>query len=81
MPIGVQAPHVNVCLFARGLLRHLYTRIYFAGDVGLESDPLVTLVPPDRRQTLLATPAAGQGATWEFVIRLQGDDETVFFDI
>lgn len=79
--VGAQAPHVNVCVFARGLLRHLYTRIYFAGDVGLESDPLMTLVPADRRQTLLATPAAGQSGTWQFTIRLQGEDETVFFDL
>ncbi len=81
VPVGVQAPHVNVCVFARGLLRHLYTRIYFAGDVGLESDPLMALVPPDRRHTLLATPAHGQPDAWEFTIRLQGPDETVFFDL
>jgi protocatechuate 3,4-dioxygenase alpha subunit len=79
--VGGQAPHVNVCVFARGLLRYLYTRIYFAGDVGLDSDPLMTLVPPDRRHTLLAAPASGQGDAWEFTIRLQGEDETVFFDI
>jgi protocatechuate 3,4-dioxygenase, alpha subunit len=81
VPIGVQAPHVNVCVFARGLLRHLYTRIYFAGDVGLESDPLMALVPEDRRQTLLATPASGQRDAWEFTIRLQGEQETVFYDV
>jgi protocatechuate 3,4-dioxygenase, alpha subunit len=81
VPVGVQAPHVNVCIFARGLLRHLYTRIYFAGDVGLESDPLMALVPEDRRQTLLATPAGGLRDAWEFTIRLQGEQETVFFDL
>src|SRR5215211_6861130 len=48
------APHVFVCLFARGLLRHLHTRIYFAGDPGLDRDPVLALVPHDRRQTLLA---------------------------
>jgi len=79
--MGVQAAHVNVCVFARGLLRHLYTRIYFAGDVGLESDPVMAHVPAERRHTLLATRAAEGNATWEFVVRLQGQDETVFFDI
>ena len=68
-----------MCVFARGLLRHLYTRIYFDGDPALDQDPLLSVVPEDRRRTLLARrPADG---TWEFVIRLQGDDETVFFDI
>ena len=79
--LGVQAPHVNVCLFARGLLRHVCTRIYFAGDVGIDSDPLMTVVPAERRQTLLAAPAAGERGTWEFIVRLQGEDETVFFDV
>lgn len=76
---GTQAPHINVCVFSRGLLRHLYTRIYFAGDSGLDLDPLLSLVPAERKNTLLAT-QAGDG-TWEFVIRLQGEKETVFFDI
>jgi protocatechuate 3,4-dioxygenase alpha subunit len=74
-----QAPHVSICLFARGLLRHVYTRLYFAGDEGLESDPMLQLVPPDRRPTLVAELAAS--TTWQLVIRLQGPGETVFFDI
>jgi protocatechuate 3,4-dioxygenase, alpha subunit len=81
---GPQAPHVNVCVFARGLLRHLYTRIYFPDAGDLERDPLLALVPGPRRETLLARPAAGPGADsaeWEFVIRLQGAGETVFFDL
>jgi protocatechuate 3,4-dioxygenase alpha subunit len=76
---ATEAPHINVCLFARGLLRHLYTRIYFEGDAGLDHDPLLSAVPADRRPTLLARLTAGQ--TWEFVVRLQGAAETVFFDI
>ncbi|NUR54794.1 MAG: protocatechuate 3,4-dioxygenase subunit alpha [Acidobacteria bacterium] len=80
----VQAPHVNVCLFARGLLRHLYTRVYFPDDPHLDADPILALVPPDRKHTLIAAPV-GEGAsvprTFERVIRLQGDDETVFFDL
>ena len=74
-----EAPHLSVCVFARGLLRHLYTRIYFEGDEGLERDPLLSAVPETRRPTLLARLSADR--TWEFVIRLQGADETVFFDI
>lgn len=76
-----QAAHINVCLFARGLLRHLYTRVYFAADPDLETDPLLSLVPVDRRPTLLATPASGAAGTWEWEIRLQGEYETVFFDL
>jgi protocatechuate 3,4-dioxygenase alpha subunit len=72
------AAHINVCLFMRGLLRHLFTRVYFAGDPALETDPVLALVPADRRETLVAQPAA-DGA-WTFVIHLQGDHETVFFD-
>ena len=64
----------------RGLLRHLYTRIYFAGDPALERDPLLGIVPETRRRTLLAHPGA-DGTTWEFTVRLQGDGETVFFDL
>ena len=78
-PGAAEAPHINVCLFARGLLRHLYTRIYFEGDAGLEHDPLLSAVPEARRPTLLARLSADR--TWEFVVRLQGADETVFFDI
>lgn len=76
-----QAAHINVCLFARGLLRHLYTRIYFAGDPGLDADPILAAVPVDRRATLAARPEPDDAGTWSFVIRLQGDRETVFFDL
>ena len=54
-----QARHINVCLFARGLLHELYTRIYFAGDPGLAGDPLLGCVPEDRRRTLIASPDGG----------------------
>jgi protocatechuate 3,4-dioxygenase, alpha subunit len=77
----VQAPHVNVCFLSRGLLRQIYTRIYFDGDAGLSTDPILGLVPSDRHRTLLAHPAADEPGTWEFVIRLQGGGETVFFDL
>ena len=74
------AAHVTVCLFMRGLLRHLYTRVYFEDDLALDRDPILLLVPAERRSTLLAH-RAGDGATWDFVVRLQGPDETVFFDL
>ncbi len=78
---SAQAPHVNVCLLSRGLLRQVYTRIYFSGDDLLPGDPMLAIVPEDRRHTLLARPVPGDPAAWSFVIRLQGDDETVFFDL
>ena len=64
----------------RGLLRHLYTRLYFGDDPALDRDPILSLVPAERRSTLLARRAA-DGATWDFVVRLQGPGETVFFDL
>ena len=76
-----QAAHINVCLFARGLLRQLYTRVYFAGDPDLDADPILALVPADRRATLLATPAEGTSGSWAWHIHLQGATETVFFDL
>lgn len=77
---ATHAPHINVCVFARGLLRQLQTRIYFAGDAGLGSDPVLALVPEDRRPTLIAHPDPADAGVWNFDIRLQGSDETVFFD-
>src|SRR6185295_2886822 len=56
---GWQAPHINLCVFARGLLRHVHSRLYFAGDPALEHDAVMALVPEDRRATLIATPDAG----------------------
>ena len=72
--------HINVCLFARGLLRQLHTRIYFPGAPGLDADPVLALVPRERRQTLFAIPDGSQPERWRFHVRLQGRDETVFFD-
>ncbi len=76
-----QAPHINVSIFARGLLGHLVTRVYFAGDPALEEDPALALIPANRRQTLIAQPDAMQPGQWNLDIRLQGESETVFFDI
>ncbi|GAC1620737.1 MAG: protocatechuate 3,4-dioxygenase subunit alpha [Bradyrhizobium sp.] len=77
-----QAPHVLVAVFARGMLLHNYTRIYFDGEAGNPADPVLALVPAGRRPTLIASREPGNGgAVYRFDIRLQGDDETVFFDI
>jgi protocatechuate 3,4-dioxygenase alpha subunit len=76
-----QAPHINVIVFARGLLRHLHTRLYFTGEAANEQDPVLALVPENRRSTLLAQPVPGQPDTWRMEIRLQGEQETVFFDL
>ena len=77
-----QAPHILVVVFGRGMLMHLYTRIYFGGEAANAADPVLALVPADRRATLIATRQPGSGnAVYRFDIRLQGDGETVFFDI
>jgi protocatechuate 3,4-dioxygenase, alpha subunit len=75
----LQAPHVQVAIFARGLLAHLTTRLYFAGEPMNETDPLLALVPAERRATLLAREATP--GEWCLDIRLQGENETVFLDI
>lgn len=76
---GMQAPHLNVSIFARGLLNRLATRVYFEGDPALPEDPVLKLVEPARRATLIAK-RDGDG-TWRLPIRLGGPDETVFFDV
>lgn len=78
---SLQAPHINVIFFARGLLKHLYTRVYFAGDPANADDAVLALVPGARRATLLAQPAADRANTWRMELRLQGEGETVFFDV
>ncbi|HLN11277.1 MAG TPA: protocatechuate 3,4-dioxygenase subunit alpha [Xanthobacteraceae bacterium] len=77
-----QAPHIAVVVFSRGMLTHLFTRIYFADDPTTAVDPILALVPADRRPTLIARRDDRSGQpTYLFDIRLQGDGETVFFDI
>ena len=75
------ASHINVCLFARGLLRQLHTRIYSPDGDGLAQDPVLALVPANRRSTLMAVADPESPTTWRFQIRLQGLEETVFFDV
>jgi protocatechuate 3,4-dioxygenase alpha subunit len=76
-----KSAYINVSIFARGLLNHLVTRIYFAGEPGNESDAVLALVPEDRQATLMAHPDARDPGLWWFDIRLQGERETVFFDV
>jgi len=76
---GAEAPHLDVTIFARGLLRHLATRIYFPDEeTANASDRVLNLVDPARRDTLIAHP---EGQVLRFDIRLQGESETVFFAI
>jgi protocatechuate 3,4-dioxygenase alpha subunit len=76
---AVQAPHISVHVFARGLLKHLPTRIYFPDEAEAnEADPVLSSVDPALRPTLVARE---DGGVLRFDIRLQGDGETVFFDI
>lgn len=78
----LQAPHILVAVFARGMLMHVFTRIYFADEAANATDPILALVPAERRSTLIAQRTGGNGAgAYRFDIRLQGDNETVFFDI
>ena len=69
------APHYAIHVLARGLLRHLTTRVYLEAPA---DDPVLATVPEDRRDTLLAE-RTGDG--YRFDIRLQGERETVFFDV
>jgi protocatechuate 3,4-dioxygenase alpha subunit len=77
---ALQAPHINVHIFSRGILRHVSTRIYFAGDSANADDAILRLVPAARRDTLMAHPDARQPETWNIDFHLCGDAETVFFD-
>lgn len=80
---SVQAPHINVAVFARGMLVHAYTRMYFGDETANESDPvLLSIRNKDRRKTLIANRNEKDGqAVYRFDIRLQGENETVFFDM
>lgn len=78
----LQAPHICIAIFARGLLNHVFTRLYFADEPTNADDPVLQLVPAERRATLLARRAADAGAVvYHFEIVLQGAGETVFFNL
>lgn len=83
-PLGDgQAPHVSLIVFLRGLLSHAYTRLYFADEAAANAaDPVLAAVPEERRATLIAArEESGDGVVYRFDIHLQGDRETVFFDL
>jgi protocatechuate 3,4-dioxygenase alpha subunit len=77
----VQAPHINVSILGRGILKRLSTRLYFAGEPANAADPGLTLVPENRRATLLAQPDPRRTSNWIFDVHLRGEGETVFFDV
>ena len=78
----MQAPHIGVMVFARGLLNHLVTRLYFADEPANETDPVLRRVPAERRGTLMARPETSDGRTlyrWDII--LQGAGETAFLNL
>jgi protocatechuate 3,4-dioxygenase alpha subunit len=76
---ALQAPHILVSVFARGLLKRLATRVYFEDEAEANAaDPVLGAVDPGRRDTLVAR---REGNTYRFDVRLQGHGETVFFDV
>ena len=78
---GLQAPHLTVAVFSRGLLAMLHTRIYFEGEGSNAKDPVLALVPAERRDTLIAKKAGSKDGVplFRLDVHLQGDKETVFF--
>jgi protocatechuate 3,4-dioxygenase alpha subunit len=80
---GTEAPHLDVSVLARGMLDRVVTRIYFSDETEAnESDPvLASITEEDRRPTLIAQPDPGRPGVFRLDIRLQGEGETVFFDV
>jgi len=80
---GAQAPHLNVVVLMRGMLLHAYTRLYFSDEEDANAaDPVLSSVPGDRRETLIAHRDVDlPGRVYRFDIHMQGERETVFFDV
>jgi protocatechuate 3,4-dioxygenase alpha subunit len=78
---SLQAPHIAIGIFGRGLIKRLVTRLYFEDGAGNDEDAVLALVPPTRRATLIAGKISAVPLTYRFDIHLQGDHETVFFDV
>jgi protocatechuate 3,4-dioxygenase alpha subunit len=77
-----QAPHVLLAIYARGMTRQMVTRIYFEDEAANAADPIPALIPADRRPTLIAKREQSAGdAVFRFDVHLQGNRETVFFDV
>ena len=75
----IKAPHLAIRVLGRGILTHYMTRVYFADDPATAGDPILGLVPEHRRHTLIAR--SGPANEYRFDVVVQGDNETVFFDI
>lgn len=76
-----QAPHILVSIFMRGLLYRLITRIYFSDEAGNAADPVLCSIELARRDSLIAKADPSQPHLYEWNVFLQGDNETVFFDL
>ncbi|MDB5082652.1 MAG: protocatechuate 3,4-dioxygenase, alpha subunit [Chloroflexi bacterium] len=78
----MQAPHISVTIFSRGLLNHLATRLYFEDEAANVTDPVLQSVPANRRDTLVARREGDQAKpVYRFDIVLQGEGETAFFNL
>jgi protocatechuate 3,4-dioxygenase alpha subunit len=78
----LQAPHINVIVFARGMLVHAFTRIYFEGEAANQNDPVLMSIDDEaRRNTLTARRVTAEDKViYRFDIHIQGENETAFFD-
>ena len=74
---GGPVPYIAVLVFARGLLKPVTTRLYFPGEAGNATDPVLARIPEDRRDTLVAVREGER--SYRFDVHLQGERETVFF--
>jgi protocatechuate 3,4-dioxygenase alpha subunit len=77
---AMQAPHIAVSVFMRGMLKRAVSRIYFSGEAANAGDPVLLLVPENRRATLMAKPLTGKTGVLEWNVVVQGEGESVFFD-
>jgi protocatechuate 3,4-dioxygenase alpha subunit len=77
-----EAPHLNVLVMMRGMLLHTFTRVYFEDEAEANAqDAVLAAVPAERRGTLIARREPGMASVYRFDIYMQGDKETVFFDL
>jgi protocatechuate 3,4-dioxygenase alpha subunit len=77
---AMQAPHIAVSVFMRGMLKRAVSRIYFPGEAANANDPVLLLVPAERRPTLIAKALSGKTGVLEWNVVVQGEGESVFFD-
>ena len=77
---SLQAPHISLGMVGPGILKRLATRVYFSDAPENAEDPILALIPAERRATLIATPEREGSNVYRFDIHLGGASETVFFD-